>query len=40
MTKFSVVFMHKSLYNAGNKSVKMKDKKNRLKKRKTGKAER
>ena len=33
MTKFSVVFTHKSLYNAGNNSVKMKGK-NRLKKKK------
>ena len=31
MTKFSVVFTHKSLYNAGSNSVKMKEK-NRLKK--------
>ena len=31
VTKFNVVFTHKSLHNAGNNSVKMKEK-NRLKK--------
>ena len=35
VTKFSVVFTHKSLDNAGNNSVKMKGK-NRLKKKKNG----
>ena len=40
VTKFSVVFTHKSLYDAGNNSVKMKGKKQTEKKRKTGKAER
>ena len=32
MTKFSVVFTHKSLYNAGNNSVKMKEKQTEKKK--------
>ena len=33
VTKFSVIFTHKSLYNAGKKSVKMKDKKQTEKKK-------
>ena len=40
MTKFSVVFTHKLLYNAGKNSVKMKEKKQTENKRKAGKAER
>ena len=35
MTKFSVVFTHKSLYNAGNKSVKTKEKKQTKKEKRT-----
>ena len=38
MTTFSVVFVHKLLYNAGKNSVKVKEKKQIENKRKTGKA--
>ena len=39
MTKFSVVFIHKILYNAEKNSLKMKEKKQIENKRKAGKAE-
>ena len=37
VTKFSVVFTHKSLYNAENKSIKMKEQKTAKKKEKRAK---
>ena len=40
VTKFSVVFTHKLLYNAEKNGVKMKEKKQIENKRKPGKAER
>ena len=40
VTKFSIVFTHKLLYNAGKDSVKMKEKKQIGNKRKMGKTER
>ena len=40
VTTFSVVFVHKLLYNAGKNSVKVKEKKQIENKRKTGKAKR
>ena len=40
VTTFSVVFVHKLLYNAGKNSVKVKEKKQIENKRKTGTAKR
>ena len=40
VTTFSVAFVHKLLYNAGNNSVKVKEKKQIKNKRKTGKVKR